>query len=503
VARILFMARGARTDDTFAVAAKELLARGHDVRVLHGLYMPHLKAIVSANWTGFPADRIIDFPKFVDDTIAKRPSTLEEVGSIEAELGLTQWAAASNYLIYRRFCLDQNIGWQPYYESEDEVRNEFVATHRVWRNELAAWRPDIAFTETFDAISTLVLLAHMRRQGVFFLGLLYPPLLGDGKILFIHGTYRRAILFEHFHKNPHRIPPEKLAEADQLLARLQQGEMARFEYIELHGERSQPRSLAQWMPRLRKIASRQVLTNPRGTIRDLRNRLWLERRFITRIPEGPYLLYFMQRQPEASTASAAPFWVDQERILEQLAVHAPAGLTIAVKENPRSFLLRGERYWQHIARLHNVVLLHPSLPGDKLIRGAAAALTINGSIGMEAAVLGKRVGLLGRPYYDLYPGFRRLDRPQDIFRHLADPDWRPELLVEERRRWIAAFLAAIVPFGAPARRGTIWPKPEEGGVNLADGLERHLELIRSHNLSVDDVEPGDHWRVPPSLARAG
>ena len=496
MARILIISRSARTDDHFALMAKELLTRGHDVRVVNGIYAPHITRIESANWARFPADRIIDFPKYVMKSVAECDPTQEEISQIESEIDLTQWAAASSYLLYRRLYLDQGHSWPPYFETEGEIRNEYVATARLWRDDLSKWKPELAFSETYDLISTMVLLGYLRRAGVFFLTLAFVPLLGDGKVHFVQGTNRKSIAFEHFYKNPALVSPSNLLAANALLASLKEGNLKRLEYVEFHSKKSGRRSVIQLTTGIKKLFRKQALKNPLGHLKALINWLWLERHQLKVMPRQPYLLYFMQRQPEASTTSAASFWVDQDRVLEQLAIHAPAGLTIAVKENPRSYLFRGRRYWKHLVRLPNIALLHPSMSGELLIRNATAVVTINGSVGLEASAYGKRVGLLGKPYYDMYSGFRRLERPQDIFKYLRDPTWRPEELFDERRRWLAAFIEAAVDFGAPKIQGSIWPIAEDGGVKLADGIERHINLIRSANLDPNQFDSGEHWRYP-------
>jgi hypothetical protein len=199
----------------------------------------------------------------------------------------------------------------------------------------------------------------------------------------------------------------------------------------------------------------------------------------------------MHRQPEASTASQIPRWVDQEVVIEQMAINAPVGWKIVVKEHPRNYGSRGAEYYARLLDLPNVVLVHPALESDSLIRGCAALVSLTGSAGLEAILLGKPVATLGRPYYSVMPCVRLMDYPDEIWRLLKDRSWIAEAASEQRETWIAAYLQALTYLG-PVEYGKIWPPFNVAAPSFAAGLKRTIEFIEVNGLKPRDFNPG--WR---------
>ena len=179
--------------------------------------------------------------------------------------------------------------------------------------------------------------------------------------------------------------------------------------------------------------------------------------------------------PRHRSPPQAPHLVDQARVIEQLAVNAPAGWRIVVKEHPRTYPTRGREYYRPLLDLPNVHLCRPSVSSRVLLERAEVVVALTGSVGMEALFTGKKVAVVGRPYYAFFPSVLKLDRAGDLFDAIealeaADIDG-PEL-----KRFAAAYYASVFDLGELDEDG-IWPKPVEGGANIAAALRRHLALI--------------------------
>ena len=82
-----------------------------------------------------------------------------------------------------------------------------------------------------------------------------------------------------------------------------------------------------------------------------------------------------------------------------IAINAPSGLKIVVKEHPRGYGSRGAAFFGPLPNLPPVILCHPSVDSMRLISHAEAVVAISGTAGLEGILLDKRVGVLGRPFY--------------------------------------------------------------------------------------------------------
>ena len=142
-------------------------------------------------------------------------------------------------------------------------------------------------------------------------------------------------------------------------------------------------------------------------------------------------------------------------------------------------------------RLPNVVVCHPHVSNYELLTRAEAILTITGTSGFEGLVFGKKVGVLGRPFYAAYAGVRKLFHPEELYEALADPSWAPEDMREERRVFLAAHAQSQHDFGLVPDR---W-YPADGGVKWARALEETMVFIDTHGLKPLQFDSGlGAWR---------
>jgi capsule polysaccharide export protein KpsC/LpsZ len=168
-------------------------------------------------------------------------------------------------------------------------------------------------------------------------------------------------------------------------------------------------------------------------------------------------------------------------------MNAPSGLQIVVKEHPRTYGRRGRDFFAPLQEMPNVTALHPMIDNYKLVAGAEAIVAVTGSVGIEGILLGKRVGVLGRPYYAAYRGVKLLDYPEDIFDAIAEPTYRPQDLHEERRRFFAAYTQSLYDFGYGPDT-TLYPRT--GGARWADILREVRSYLVTHGLRPLDFETG-------------
>ncbi len=484
---VLLMSRGMRLAPMFKTMAAEL-ARDHRVVVAINTVFPDEE---TQFWQDFKVGTVIDFDRRIQQAMGSRESrSASFISQIEAETGLTLYKATSNYQLYRRLQKSYlgRRSWDSFNDAEEDTVREYVGSYLVLTEIFKEFAPEVIFYEAVDLISTYVALALSYNRGTFAFGYHAAPA-SDKKIVLFYGIHRQNPILQQLFSRPDLIDQEARQAARDLISRLNQDKVSSPWYVQSY-KKGLGKS-ADLNPRriLENLRHRKTWPDPLRYLRKWRNLSWLEAHSHRAIPEEPYLAWFLQHQPEASTCSTAPRWVDQERIIEQLAINAPYGLKIVIKEHPRTYGYRGEGYFGPLLEIPNVYMCHPATSTFAVARRAEAILTVTGSIGLEGIIMGKRVAVLGRPYYAIYPGVKKLHYPEEIFASLKEASWQPQTMGQEREDFIAAYLASQHDYG-PVPPGRIWPVPEVGGPLMAQALRRTTGFIESHNLKPSDFDPG-------------
>ena len=475
---IVILSRGARLALMYREAALDL-ARDYRVVVLM------LDESEHDIWRGADGVICIDLAAEIAREAEKSGASLaERTKEIERETGLQLYKAASNYLLYRRFAKQYYGGYAPFYAHDREMMEEYVGSHAVLSRILDQYRPVLIVHEALDLISTLMTLALAYRRGIFNVGWVFAGGMKEGTVFFYYGLRRQNLLCSYLMRHPQLIAAESRQKARALIAAARGEGPPLLSHVETRRAR-----LRQPWHLLRELMRFGGLRHPRILFERIRNVVWLSRRVVHEIPEQPFILFLMHLQPEASTTSQAPRWVDQERIVEQIAINAPQGIQIVVKENPQCYGWRGRSYYGALADLANVRLCHPLVPTRELIRRAAALVTITGSAGIEAILQGTRVAVLGRPHFSEFAGVRVLDAPEQVFEALADPSWRPEAYEADCETYVAAYVQSVYPLG-DVEPGRKWPAPGVMGPRFAGGIRSTLSFITEHGLAPQQFDPG-------------
>ena len=489
---VVILSRGPRLAAMFRETARDL-ARDHRVVAL-------IRSDEREIWRDTPGVTIVDMTAGMARAAAAHGGRLaERAREIERATNLPLYKAAGNYLLYRRFAREYWGDWHGLYDTEREMLEEYVGSHEVLSQIIAEYVPALIMHEALDFISTLMTLALAYRHGILNLGMVFAPGMESGTIFFYYGLTRENFISTYLLRHPGLISEDSRRAARARIAEARRDRPPPVSHVEARRSRlsespwSRPGSL------LTRLAETGLWRDPCFLLRRWMNWRWLGRHLHRDIHDGPFILYLMHLQPEASTLSQAPRWVDQERIVEQMAINAPQGLRIAVKENPQCYGWRGRRYFGPLAELANVDLYHPLADTQELLRRAEALVTITGTAGLEAILLGTRVAVLGRPAYAEFPGVKQLDAPEEIFAALTDPAWRAKNYESQLETFIAAYLNSVHALGA-VEPGKKWPPPEICGPNLAAAMRRTLAIIDRHKLTPQDFDPG-HPFVGPADAK--
>jgi capsule polysaccharide export protein KpsC/LpsZ len=121
-----------------------------------------------------------------------------------------------------------------------------------------------------------------------------------------------------------------------------------------------------------------------------------------------FFLFPLQSQPEYSTLILARYFSDQVNTIKNAAFTLPFPYKLYVKEHP---IVQGDRpknFYRKIKQIPNVVLVSPYENVENLIKKSQGIVTLTGTIGMEAALAGKPVYVLGDVFYSYHPWCRKV-----------------------------------------------------------------------------------------------
>jgi hypothetical protein len=164
-----------------------------------------------------------------------------------------------------------------------------------------------------------------------------------------------------------------------------------------------------------------------------------------------FVLYALQEEPEISLGQISPAFFQQLAAIGSLARDLPAGVLLGVKETIHAVGRRPRDFYDQILAFKNAVLVDPRESGLEAARAARAVATVTGTIGLEAAIMGRPVLAFGR--HNLYNVLRHVRVPTslgDLGPHLAaalDPVFDTEAARAEAARLEAAIRAVSFDFG--------------------------------------------------------
>jgi hypothetical protein len=157
-----------------------------------------------------------------------------------------------------------------------------------------------------------------------------------------------------------------------------------------------------------------------------------------RLPDAPFVIYFMHYQPERSSLPEALFHTQQLIALRQLANTLPAGWKLLVREHPSMWLLpldlsvRTADYYEQIVALPNTALASMEMDTFELIDRSAAVSTLTGSVGFQALLRGKPAMVFGLPAYKDHPACITVATMTDVaraFDAIRQPEFAARLSV--------------------------------------------------------------------------
>lgn len=118
--------------------------------------------------------------------------------------------------------------------------------------------------------------------------------------------------------------------------------------------------------------------------------------------EKKYYLTPLHFQPESSTMTFAPYYMNQISFIENLAKSIPGGTYVYVKEHPAMFANRKLSFYKELKKIPNIKLVHPDFNMNKLIENSVGVISLTNTTGYEAIVKDRPVFVFGNVFYNEY-----------------------------------------------------------------------------------------------------
>ena len=142
--------------------------------------------------------------------------------------------------------------------------------------------------------------------------------------------------------------------------------------------------------------------------------VFLKRTFDSLNKNDKFFLFPLHIQPELSTSALATYFYNQLNTVTNIAFSLPFPYKLYVKEHPLAFEGKEKSFYQELKRIPNVVLISSKENNEFLIKKSKGVITLTSTMGMEAALVGKPVYILGDVFYDYHPLCKRVDSFEEL-----------------------------------------------------------------------------------------
>ena len=195
----------------------------------------------------------------------------------------------------------------------------------------------------------------------------------------------------------------------------------------------------------------------------------------------PFVFFTLATEPETALQQLSPEYLSQLSCIQGICRCLPADYTLVVKEHHTALGRRPTDFYRQIAEFKNATFMNMSEPGFNVVKEAAAVVTITGTAGFEAAVMGKPAIVFGR--YVIYQELSHVLQIRDEGALAEALDAALNQPWDQAPRNGKRFLAALVDFSFDLGSYSQWtPKVvEQDTIDRAlDNLTENLSALPSH-----------------------
>ena len=130
----------------------------------------------------------------------------------------------------------------------------------------------------------------------------------------------------------------------------------------------------------------------------------------------PFIYFPLHQEPERNLLIDSPYCSNQVEVIKNIAKSLPVEYKLLVKEHPiqKIWGWRNLSYYKEIMKIPNVVMVHPSVKHDIMLKKCSMIITITGSAGMEALFYKKPVITFTENFYSSVPTVVKLEKIEDL-----------------------------------------------------------------------------------------
>ena len=191
-------------------------------------------------------------------------------------------------------------------------------------------------------------------------------------------------------------------------------------------------------------------------------------------PDTPFVLFGLHFQPESSIDVWAPFFSDQKWVVELLSRSIPPTHKLLIKIHKSDVANHSRAELEKMLDFPGVELVAPFADTRSFIEHAALIVAIQGTMGLEGALIGKPVIMLGKSPVTIFPSAKGAgalrDLPSLVRKKLVDPAPDRAAILEAYAEYLAPF------FPASRNEWNVERTADEiaGYVNMFDALNTYL-----------------------------
>lgn len=318
---------------------------------------------------------------------------------------------------------------------------------------LEVQKPDVVLG-AFDSLHAGIGLAVSRSMGITWVAMNFTTI-PSGLMAFSTEISPSALL-----PIKQEINLELKQYAAEILSEFIEGKKRTPVYV---SEYSAIRILKNIPTRLKNLARRFILiismqndryTSPKTCdrlvdyVRRTRNTLLLPNSKLLRVPpSGKFVFFALHMQPESTIDGWSPFYADQLHLIDQLVRAMPPNISLLVKLHISDANNYSPKQLGSLMKLPGLSVVHPTAPSRHFIEHAALIIGIQGTVCLEAALLGKPVLMFGdSPYLD-FPSVSKVETitglPAQIRDSLKSNKPSEENILSAFTRYVASYMPAM------------------------------------------------------------
>jgi len=354
----------------------------------------------------------------------------------------------------------------------DKMRNEeywkryFVSTIRYYEDLLDKHKPDFIFGEGPHGMGMKILFEVSKKRDIPYFAIQGSYF--EDKIMFTYGRTSKLFALEYYYNNYELLREEDLQTAKEVINTARLYKQLPY-YQKRYGKKITllpkskntlkafnviRQSFAYWFYS-RNSKNRICLllegkSNPLWGPFVLRfvkynNYKYIKEKCVKRNPKDNYMVYFDHFQPEATTSVLAPYYENQSNVIENIIKSLPGTLKLYIKEHSTDLGNRGKSFYENLFYYPPARLIDPLSNSIELIENSQMVFTISGTVGLEAIMLNKPVGVFSDCYYSFFPGVKRIYSPEEIPSAI---DWGLKEYNMEKpliERFVAAYIKSLYP----------------------------------------------------------